>query len=878
MRKKVSVTVARGISLLVCAVMIFVSAGGLTVGATSVPIEHPMTVINKADLAIVKDRIANSIQPQRAAYNALITEANKELTFNPEPPISMRVRDGADLNPARNLMTANGSAAYTLALAWLYSIDREKAVQYANKAISIMKAWSDKSTYIYGSNPGLHTGSSFIGMIQAADILHDYSGWSQEDRKAFEDFWRTRVMPLQLQVLRGPRGRGNWGDHSGNALLVASVVFEDLDLRDELIKILYDQFDYPAPLTKDGWGDSDNRPKFQVNQGNDGKYYACLPHEATRTSGDTYMGINYHGFAFTSHSGMKETARYAGVDLYDEDTRYTDTVAHGRNTNMREVFEQYYRWNFLKEPVPGGSRFNWGNKTDIQYQASPNSVEIMYNNYYDTLTPEIKTAMASWLNSNRPVGNKGDGHATLNKGNIPVPAQEIVRAPSYSPHGGKFFGSRYVTITSYTKGADIYYTLDGSEPTTSSTRYEVPITINGTVTLKARAFKTGMTPSLLASEDYIKEALPDPMLVMGQIEADETTERLGNIVDAFKFTAPSGFLVTRLNVRFADSSTSGGGIRMALYGDDNGKPGALLGETGSFTAGPGIRSASLKVPYQLESGKDYWIATWLARSSVETIPEVPTGYEKATFISSSAGTRYSASARYYTDSTTQDNLTPFRSFPTGGSAFTESGSVTYAVYATSENDPKFYADTQLSITRKGKEAVAGLSFLNTLPEGEDRTALAVLGRYGEDGRLLDVIVKSYTIVAKANASGDTLTMPLEGGEHAKLFLWDQMNKMRPLLPAKRVNSLKSNQIYAIPEDGGFKVLGAIAADTFTSVAVTDEDNEIVYINQTKSDTEGNFEFFVPMTKAGEYYVAIGTPGEGPAMLTDITLSEGGSDE
>ncbi len=647
---------------------------GFVVSASSVPIEHPMTVINQADLAVTKARIASNVQPQKNAYTKLISDANTALNFTPNPPVYLQISDGPLLDPARNLLTANGNAAYTLALAWLYSNE----TQYADKAVSIMKAWSDQATYIYGGNPGLHTGSSFIGMIQAADILHDYSGWSQADRKAFEDFWRTRIMPLQLQVLRGPAVKGNWGDHAGNAIMVAAIAFEDFDLRNEVIQLLYDQFDYPAPSTPNGWTDSVNRPKFQVNQGNDGIYYPCLPHEATRTSGDTYMGINYHGFAFTSHSGLKESARYAGVDLYDENTRYTDTASQGRNTNMREVFEQYYRWNFLKESVPGGPRFNWGNKTDIQYQNSPNSVEIMYNNYYDTLTPEIRTAMASWLNSNRPVGNKGDGHATLNKGQMIV-TDTPVCAPSYSPHGGQFTGTRSVTITSLTEGAQIRYTTDGSTPISSSALYSGPITISDTTVLKARAFKSGMTNSLIASETYTKVTLPQSA-VLGLTNGSSTTERVGNYVDAFKFTASSDFTAENMNILFADTCRSGGGIRIAIYSDNNGTPGTLLGQTGSFAVGPGLRTASLESPVQMVSGTPYWFATWMARSPLETYENVGWDHEKAVIVANNSGTRYSVNTKYSTSSTTY-NASVFSNFP-AGSAFASSGSVTYTVYAT----------------------------------------------------------------------------------------------------------------------------------------------------------------------------------------------------
>ncbi len=57
-----------------------------------------------------------------------------------------------------------------------------------------------------------------------------------------------------------------------------------------------------------------------------------------------------------------------------------------------------------------------------------------------------------------------------------------------------------VTISCATSGATIYYTLDGKNPTTSSTKYTDPIPLTSTKTVKAIAVKSGMTNSAIASK------------------------------------------------------------------------------------------------------------------------------------------------------------------------------------------------------------------------------------------------------------------------------------------------------------------------------------------------------------------------------------------
>src|SRR5581483_3614611 len=70
----------------------------------------------------------------------------------------------------------------------------------------------------------------------------------------------------------------------------------------------------------------------------------------------------------------------------------------------------------------------------------------------------------------------------------------ISEAPLASSSGGLFTGSTNVTLTSM-QSCPIYYTTDGTEPTTSSTLYTGAISITQTTTLKAKSFCGGLTSS-----------------------------------------------------------------------------------------------------------------------------------------------------------------------------------------------------------------------------------------------------------------------------------------------------------------------------------------------------------------------------------------------
>lgn len=76
-------------------------------------------------------------------------------------------------------------------------------------------------------------------------------------------------------------------------------------------------------------------------------------------------------------------------------------------------------------------------------------------------------------------------------------------APTFSPPASTFYTDTLaVTLACATAGATIRYTLDGSEPTSSSTAYSAPITISGTTTIKAKAFKSDYIESDTVSATY----------------------------------------------------------------------------------------------------------------------------------------------------------------------------------------------------------------------------------------------------------------------------------------------------------------------------------------------------------------------------------------
>ena len=78
-----------------------------------------------------------------------------------------------------------------------------------------------------------------------------------------------------------------------------------------------------------------------------------------------------------------------------------------------------------------------------------------------------------------------------------------VAAPTFSPTAGTVKPGTAVTLSSATAGAEIHYTLDGSEPTASSAIYSDPIVINENTTIKAIATKEGLDASPVVTAAYV---------------------------------------------------------------------------------------------------------------------------------------------------------------------------------------------------------------------------------------------------------------------------------------------------------------------------------------------------------------------------------------
>jgi len=96
-----------------------------------------------------------------------------------------------------------------------------------------------------------------------------------------------------------------------------------------------------------------------------------------------------------------------------------------------------------------------------------------------------------------------------------LPILPIPSAPSFGLTAGTYYGTQSVSLTDATAGASIYYTVDGSDPTTSSYLYSAAIPVSTSETIKAVALVGGRAFSAAASAAYVINPPPASVTAAG---------------------------------------------------------------------------------------------------------------------------------------------------------------------------------------------------------------------------------------------------------------------------------------------------------------------------------------------------------------------------
>lgn len=218
------------------------------------------------------------------------------------------------------------------------------------------------------------------------------------------------------------------------------------------------------------------------------------------------MKLGDFTFTFTTGEGTSDPAYY---------------WATSTNQNQQRTL-RVYKKNTMTVAAPAGTEM-----TQISFTLNKSTSKGSMTVNTGEFTKESNTVM-TWTGSAAavtftigPDDNLQIKEVTFTTGSSTM---ETVAMPTFTPASGTSFADQLSVSIAAEEGADIYYTLDGTNPTTDSDKYEAPIILTATTTVKAFAVKAGMNDSPVATAVYTKDVAIESLLelIVEGLDDEET--------------------------------------------------------------------------------------------------------------------------------------------------------------------------------------------------------------------------------------------------------------------------------------------------------------------------------------------------------------------
>lgn len=389
---------ARLLGILVCTLV----ALAAKTDNSRVPFNHPGILLNRAQLDLIKDRVAAGIEPQKTAFAALLASPLADLNYTPSPRATVECGPYSKPDLGCKDERRDCTTAYTQALAW-HITGNEK---YARNAIRIMNAWAGTLTggHINENGPVQAAWTGSVWPRAAEIIRYTSTFWAKEDIARFSQMLVTQYVP---SLIDGSDENGN-KELAMSEALIAIGVFNDNRIifahgvrmwRGRTPATIYLTTDGPTPLPP-----PNGLPKT-APWGNKSKQTPFVDGLLQETSRDPH----HANMAFASLVNAAETALLQGIDLYAEQGK--------RITAAMEYQAQFLAPNTTPAPA------------NLEFSLQP-TWEIAYNHFHTRLGLKLPK-MTKVIPTNRPT--KADlNHMvweTLTHGDVGAVGLPLLTAP-----------------------------------------------------------------------------------------------------------------------------------------------------------------------------------------------------------------------------------------------------------------------------------------------------------------------------------------------------------------------------------------------------------------------------------------------------------------
>jgi hypothetical protein len=342
---------------------------------SNVPFRHPGILVNRAQLDLIKDRVAKNVEPQKTAFDALLKSPLAALDYAPSPRATIECGPYSKPDLGCKDERRDATAAYTQALAWRVTGNE----RYARNAIRIMNAWSGTLTggHLNDNGPVQAAWGASVWPRAAEIIRYTSDFWPKEDIERFKKMLVTQYVP---SLIHGCDENGNKELAMAEALMAIGVFNDDRVLFADGVRMwrgrapayIYLKSDGPLPVAPP------SGLRSSATWSNKGYQPSLVDGLLQETARDPH----HANMAFASMVNAAEIARQQGLDLYAEQG--------ARIVAAMEYQAQFLAPNHVKPPEK------------LEFDLEP-TWEIAFNHFHGRLSRDLPL-MAKVIPTNRPTG------------------------------------------------------------------------------------------------------------------------------------------------------------------------------------------------------------------------------------------------------------------------------------------------------------------------------------------------------------------------------------------------------------------------------------------------------------------------------------------